>query len=119
MVIQNDTLANLTANLTNRSFAPTTSSMGNETVKQAATQAGNFGLDKLLNMQWADGVAAWISQTTGIALTGTQLAMLVPVITLVFFYWKWGAVMNFIDQFGKIVLILAIIFVALKAFGVL
>lgn len=114
----NDTLANLTANLTNASGFPP-SSVGNETVKAAVTNAGNFGLDKLLNLQWTDGVAAWISQTLGVSLTGGQIAMLVPIISLVLIYWKWGAIMNFIEQFGKIVLILAILFVALKAFGVL
>ena len=113
----NDTLANLTANLTN---LPTNgSTLGNETVRQAASTAGNWGLDKLLNMQWTDGLAAWIGQTTGFALTGAQITLLVPIISLVLIYWKWGAIMNFIEQFGKIVLILAILFVALKAFGVL
>lgn len=92
----------------------------NETVKQTLGNAGSFGLDKLLNMQWTEGVAAWLNSMLGTnAFTGSTIALMLPVITLVLLWWKWGAAMQFLDTVGKTILLLAIIFVVLKALGVL
>jgi VIT1/CCC1 family predicted Fe2+/Mn2+ transporter len=115
MVLENETLANLTANAS----GILTSTLANETVKQAATNAGNFGLDKLLNMQWTDGIAAWISQTTGFSVSGSVIAALLPIITILFLYWKWNAIVQFIQTAGQVILVLLIFFLVLKAFGIL
>jgi hypothetical protein len=121
MGIENDTLANLTANLTNFTSVPTQPvSVGNETVKQAATNAGNWGLDKLLNMQWTDGVAAWLNTSLNTnAFSGGVIAALFPIITVLFLYWKWNAIVQFIQTAGQVILVLLIFFLVLKAFGVL
>ena len=115
----NDTLANLTANLPNGSTVASISG-GNETVGQAANAAGNWGLDKLLNAQWGDGVAGWLNATfnTGI-FSGSTIALLLPAISILLIYWKWNSVVQFISTAGQVILILLLVFLGLKAFHVL
>lgn len=112
----NDTLANLTANAT----LPTPPLSANETVGQAVNHAGSFGLDKLLNMEWTEGVAAWLNATFNTTLfSGSVIAALLPIITLAFLYFKWNSVVSFFQTAGQVILVLAILFLGLKAFGVL
>lgn len=118
----NDTMANLTANLTNPTLVggANNTTLGNETVREAVTSAGNFGLDKLFNMSWADGIAAWLNATFSTGMfSGSVIAALVPIITILFIYWKWNAIMQALQTVGQTVLFLLILFVAAKAFGIL
>jgi VIT1/CCC1 family predicted Fe2+/Mn2+ transporter len=120
----NDTLANLTADLTNASntthIVNGSTSVGNETVRQAATNAGNWGLDKLLNMEWTNGVALWLNTTFNTSMfSGAVIGALLPIITLAFLYFKWNSVVSFFQTAGQVILVLAIGFLLLKAFGIL
>jgi hypothetical protein len=114
----NDTLANLTVEAANSTFSPTNAA--NETAGHAINQAGNFGVDKLLNLSWTDGVAGWLNLTFNTtAFSGQIIAALLPIITLLFLYWKWNAVVSFFQTAGQVVIILLVIFLGLKAFGML
>jgi VIT1/CCC1 family predicted Fe2+/Mn2+ transporter len=119
----NETLANLTVNSTNftlNASTQSTSSVGNETVKVAINSAGNFGLDKLLNMEWTVGVAAWLNATFNTTMfSGSIIAALLPIITLAFLYFKWNSVVSFFQTAGQVMLVLLIGYLALKAFGIL
>jgi hypothetical protein len=117
-VSMNDTLANITSNLNN--VTPTTTFGGNETLSQAASSAGNFGLDKLLNMQWTEGVAVWLNATFNTsAFSGSVIAALLPIVTILFLYWKWNSIVQFIQTAGQVILVLLIFFLLMKAFGIL
>ena len=111
----NETLLNMTQNGTGGLPSAAT----NETLGQAANQAGGFALDKLLNMTWADGLAGWLNTTLNTQFfTGALITALLPVLTITFLYFKWDAIMNFISSTGKILLVLLAFYLVLKALGV-
>jgi hypothetical protein len=116
----NDTLANLTANASNVSLDALSTSGANETVRQAANNAGGFAVDKLFNMEWTIGVAQWLNATfnTGI-FTAPMIGVMVPLVSIALLYFKWGAVVNFIDHIGKFIILAIAGYLVLKAFGVL
>lgn len=92
----------------------------NETVRQGIDQAGTFALDNILNSTWGNGIAQWLNSTLNTnVFTGSIVAALLPIITILFFYWKWQTIVQAIGTMGSTILVLVMLFVALKAFGVL
>ena len=92
----------------------------NETVRQNIDQAGRFALDNILNSSWGNGIAQWLNSTLNTnAFTGSIVTALIPIITILFFYWKWQAIVQAVGTMGSTILVLIMLFVALKAFGVI
>jgi hypothetical protein len=115
----NDTLLNSTVEAANSTFNATHTA-ANETTHQIINQVGNFGLDKILNLSWTDGLAAWLNATFNTtAFSGSVISALLPIITILFVYWKWNSIVQFIQTAGQVILVLLIGFLVLKAFGIL
>jgi hypothetical protein len=92
----------------------------NETLRNATNQAGSFALDKVLNSNWGEGLATTLNALLNTTFfNGSLVSALVPCITLVLLWWKWGAICNAVQTFGSTIIIILILYVGAKALGVL
>jgi hypothetical protein len=105
---------NQSLNLTNTTIS------GNATIAQTANAAGGFALDKLLNLSWGDGLAAWLNSTLNTGFfTGSLIAALLPLISIGLIYWKWNSIVGFIQTAGQVILVLIAAYLVLHVLGVL
>ena len=102
----------------NATLNATINATQNETVNQTINNAGGFAVQSLFNMEWAAGVASWLNSATGMTFFSPALVgVALPVISIALLYFKWGGIMNFIDNFGKFALIIVALYLVAKAFG--
>lgn len=90
----------------------------NQTIDAVANDVGTQTTNTILNIDWISPITDFINGIIGTNFTTEQIGFMTPIISILLIYWKWNAIMSFLHTSGQTILLLVIVFLGAKAFGV-